>query len=102
MTKEGPLVSSFFPLSRKTNLQSKGCDFFNYLLFPFIYGYLIVFQYVVILQPKYLYNMMQKEKDIVIRQQRLLLKARVAIAYGETALLDEIERELESLSMFFN
>lgn len=44
--------------------------------------------------------MMQKEKDIVIRQQRLLLKARVAIAYGETALLDEIERELESLSMF--
>lgn len=42
--------------------------------------------------------MMQKEKDIVIKQQRLLLKARVAIAFGETALLDEIERELEILS----
>lgn len=64
--------------------------------------YLIVLQYVVILQPKYSYNMMQKEKDIVIKQQRLLLKARVAIAFGETALLDEIERELENLSMLFN
>lgn len=46
--------------------------------------------------------MMQKEKDIEVRQQRLLLKARVAIAFGETALLAEIERELEHLSTFYN
>lgn len=46
--------------------------------------------------------MKKKQIDIAIRQQRLLLKARVAIAFGETTVLAEVERELENLSALYN
>ena len=42
--------------------------------------------------------MLNKEVDIVKKQQYLLLKARVAIACGRTDLLAQIESELENLN----
>ncbi len=47
-------------------------------------------------------TMPDKERDIVTRQQHLLLKARVAIACGRTDLLSQIEGELEYLNTIIN
>lgn len=46
--------------------------------------------------------MTDKDRDIVARQQHLLMKARVAIACGRTDLLAQIESELEHLNTIIN
>ena len=45
-------------------------------------------------------TMPDKDRDIVTKEQHLLLKARVAIACGLTDLLAQIEKELNQLNVY--